>query len=42
MNAFIHSFIQYLLSTYYVPNTMLDPGGTVMSKVSMVPALMEF
>lgn len=38
----MNAFIQYLLSTYYVPNTMLDPGGTVMSKVSTVPTLMEF
>ena len=42
MQKHIHSFIQYLLTPYSVPSTMLDPGDTMMSKVNTVPAFIEF
>lgn len=38
----LHSFNQYLLSTYYVPSTVADAGDTVVSKTDKkMPAFME-
>lgn len=36
---FIHLSRKYLLSIYYVPNTMLRPGGSRMNKTVSVPKL---
>lgn len=38
----IHSLSQYLLSTYYVPDSVTDAGGSAVGKTAWVsPALTE-
>lgn len=37
----LHSFTGYLMTTCYVPHTVLDVGDTVMRKAAKTPALME-
>lgn len=39
VHSFIHSFTKHLLSTYYIPATVLDAGGTGGSKTDVIPAL---
>lgn len=40
MFSFVHTFNIYLLSIYYVPETILEVKGTV-KKCDKIPCLME-
>lgn len=42
LDAFIHSFDKYIVSSYYVPSTVLRAENITVSKISKVLAFMGF
>lgn len=42
IRLFSHPFNKYLLSTCYMPETLLGAGNTVVGKRNKVPAFMPF